>query len=110
MSRTVYYIKAKGEHVEGFTPLSTQSLDDAQCRSVRSLVHERACRAIDWNRLLLSARAKNSLERSHFHSLHDIITLTHRQVQNIDKAGAKVRHEIYTTILQETGINLPAFR
>jgi len=97
-----YYLCEIGEQVEGFHPI----VIDWASPEMYSLIYEQACRALTFETLLLSTRARNCLERNSIGSMWELKNLSRSAIGRLPWVGRKVRDESYTVIKEETGIKL----
>ena len=97
-----YYLCAIGERVQGFNTISI----DWASHEMYQLIYETACRALTFQTLLLSTRARNCLERNKIDSMWELKHLSRAAIGRLPWVGRKVRDELYTVIKEETGIKL----
>jgi len=63
-----YYLRATGEHVDRYNPIAI----DWASPEMYQLIYETACRALTFQTLLLSTRARNCLERNKIDSMWEL--------------------------------------
>lgn len=97
-----YYLRATGEHVDRYNPIAI----DWASPEMYQLIYETACRALTFQTLLLSTRARNCLERNKIDSMWELKHLSRAAIGRLPWVGRKVRDELYTVIKEETGIKL----
>jgi len=97
-----YYLCAIGERVDGFNTIAI----DWASPEMYQLLYEQACRALTFQTLLLSTRARNCLERNNIDSMWELKHLSRAAIGRLPWVGRKVRDELYTVIKEETGIKL----
>ncbi len=97
-----YYLRATGEDVDGYDPIAI----DWASPEMYQLIYETACRALTFQTLLLSTRARNCLERNKIDSMWELKHLSRAAIGRLPWVGRKVRDELYTVIKEETGIKL----
>jgi DNA-directed RNA polymerase alpha subunit len=97
-----YYLRATGELVDRYNPIAI----DWASPEMYQLIYETACRALTFQTLLLSTRARNCLERNKIDSMWELKHLSRAAIGRLPWVGRKVRDELYTVIKEETGIKL----
>jgi len=97
-----YYLRMMNEQVSGFAPIGV----DWASPEIYQLIYEQACRALTFQALLLSTRARNCLERNKIDSMWELKHLSRAAIGRLPWVGRKVRDELYTVIKEETGIKL----
>jgi DNA-directed RNA polymerase alpha subunit len=102
MQTKKYYIREVGEEVDEFAPI----VPEWASPEIYQLIYETACRALTFQTLLLSTRARNCLERNKIDSMWELKHLNRAAIRQLPWVGRKVRDELYTVIKEETGIKL----
>ncbi len=102
MQTKKYCIREVGEEVDEFAPI----VPEWASPEIYQLIHETACRALTFQTLLLSTRARNCLERNKIDSMWELKHLNRAAIGRLPWVGRKVRDELYTVIKEETGIKL----
>ena len=102
MQTKKYYIREVGEEVDEFAPI----VPEWASPEIYQLIYETACRALTFQTLLLSTRARNCLERNKIDSMWELKHLSRASIGRLPWVGRKVRDELYTVIKEETGIKL----
>lgn len=97
-----YYLQVPDEQTAGFEPININWASP----EMYQLIYERACRALAFEHLLLSTRARNCLERNKIDSMWELKHLSRAAIGRLPWVGRKVRDELYTVIKEETGIKL----
>ena len=102
MQTKKYCIREVGEEVDEFAPI----VPEWASPEIYQLIYETACRALTFQTLLLSTRARNCLERNKIDSMRELKHLSRAAIGRLPWVGRKVRDELYTVIKEETGIKL----